>query len=134
MFFDVKCFIFPSSFFFLIPDTSFDRVLDDKYLLNLADQLGSEWEQLGTYLEFEGSEIFRIKAENRDNMLTGIHKMLISWRQRQDPEHGVKQVLENLSQALGSCKRKDLAQKVLSLIPKKPGNQNWSRFSVCSHR
>ena len=111
-------------FFFLIPDTSFDRVLDDKYLLNLADQLGSEWEQLGTYLEFEGSEIFRIKAENRDNMLTGIHKMLISWRQRQDPEHGVKQVLENLSQALGSCKRKDLAQRVLRLIPNKPESQN----------
>ena len=118
-FIDMKCFILASSFFF-IPDTSLDKVLDDKYLLDLAGQLGSEWEQLGTYLEFDSSEIFRIKAENQSNMLTGIHRMLISWRQRQDPEHGVKQVLENLSQALGSCKRKDLAQKVLHLIPNKP--------------
>ncbi|XP_072034127.1 serine/threonine-protein kinase Nek7-like isoform X2 [Amphiura filiformis] len=110
----------PASITRLEPDeSSIDKVLTDMCLLDLAGQLGHEWEQLGTYLEFDSSEIYRLKCENQTNILTAVHKMLISWRQRQDPDHGVKQVVENLSQALGSCGRKDVARKVLKVIPKR---------------
>ena len=100
-------------------DVPFNQVLTDKCLLDLANQLGKEWEQLATYLEFESGEMDRLKSDYSGNILTAIHRMLVKWRQRQDPDHGIKQVVESLSQALSFCQRQDLASGILEVIPKR---------------
>ncbi|XP_072017945.1 uncharacterized protein [Amphiura filiformis] len=114
----------------LAAETSFDRWLNDEYLMDLAQQMGSDWEMLGVYLGFNRSEIERFRFENSSNILMAVHRMLIYWRRRQDPECQVKEVVGNLSKALSKCKRSDLAGRVLELPPKNSGGMAARRDLV----
>ena len=77
--------------------------------------MGPEWEELAIDLDFSSGEITHIKHENKDSMKQAIFKMLVKWRQKQNPDAGLKPILDVLSNALAGCDREDLAYKVRSL-------------------
>lgn len=86
--------------------------LTECYLRDLARDLGSDWEEVGTCLQFKYSYILRFKTDNV-NTLNAAFDMLVTWQAQTDErEHK-----DLLCKALVDTGRNDLARKLQGMYP-----------------
>ncbi|XP_072025578.1 death domain-containing protein CRADD-like [Amphiura filiformis] len=65
----------------------------DALMMDIANDIGVEWEQLATYLNFTTAEIGRLKMDHPHSAQTRTFNMLVTWRGRQDNSVNKRQVL-----------------------------------------
>ena len=89
----------------------------DTVLMDIANEIGMEWEQLATYLNFTTAEIGRLKMDHPHSAQTRIFNMLTQWRDRQGQNVNKRQVLREALRDVG-----------LQIVA---DNHLWWRISKC---
>ena len=82
-------------------DFKLDPDPSDVILMDIANEIGMEWEQLATYLGFSTAEVGRLKMDHPLSAQTRIFNMLVKWRDRQDHHVDNRQVLRQALSDVG---------------------------------
>ena len=85
--------------------------MSEIYLLELAEQIGSEWLSLGINLGFSLPQLQHVMSDYRNDMVSQIHTMLVIWRRKQPPKD-IAGAVGSLAKGLEDCGRVDLSHFV----------------------
>ena len=69
--------------------------------MDVACDIGVEWDQLATHLNFTAAEIGRLKMDHPHSSQTRTFNMLVTWRGRQDSSVNKRQVLRDALRTVG---------------------------------
>ena len=70
--------------------------LTDKQLLQVAERLGQEWEQVAIYLDLSITDLDNIKAEKQSTVAMQKMRMLELWKRRRPGKATAKNLLSSL--------------------------------------
>ncbi|XP_022105942.1 uncharacterized protein LOC110987487 isoform X2 [Acanthaster planci] len=88
--------------------------LSEQIMLELAEELGPQWEKLAIQLGFTSGVIEGFKSDNQTTVVMQGYKMLVAWMQKQDDD--TEQQIKRLCAALTKAGRVDLT-KTLQVFP-----------------
>ena len=99
----------------LTTNVVFLEPLNDSFLMNLAEKLGTNYLQFGVYLGLTSNKIDQITFRCADLVVINF-KILKTWRNCKSPTESANVMFDNLREALLKIKRTDLEEQVRECI------------------